>query len=213
MLKDIVIQALKAVQNDCLSLSKQHYPTVHNRGISNNHLTSLVERRLQVIAKQFGTSLTSHSIELDTTDDSENTAYRRITLPYGSVWLFPYSIKTANRVFKGQLSNTLNLWREEYAYAIQPNDCVVLVCDHWLNRINTSQQLLDWWHNQLPDDFAEYAQQGILLAQSSTPKLDDVMQSLNLQPCYKAHAHPLKKEEDGSSVKRYVQLYAIFECK
>ncbi|GEA52243.1 hypothetical protein VIN01S_30470 [Vibrio inusitatus NBRC 102082] len=212
MLKDIVIQALKAVQNDCLSLSKQHYPTVHNRGISNNHLTSLVERRLEIIATQFETSISSQPIELEA-NDIEKTVHRRITLSYGTVWLFPYSIKTANRVFKEQLSNTLSLWREEYAYAIQPNDCVVLVCDHWLNRINTSQQLLDWWHNQLPDNFSEYVQQGILLVPSSAPKLDEIMQPLNLLPCYKAHAHPLKKEENASSVKRYVQLYAIFECK
>ncbi|MPW37870.1 hypothetical protein [Vibrio sp. B1Z05] len=213
MLKDIVIQALKAVQNDCLSLSKQHYPTVHNRGISNHHLTSLVERRLQKTAQIFGSSIVIEPIDTSKNSHAHNTVYRRITMQYGSVWLFPYSIKTANKVFKSHLFTTLATWRSEFSYAIQPNDCVVLVCDHWLNRINTSQQLIDWWHNRLPDDLSDYTQRGIHLAPSQAPKLDHMMQELRLQPCYKTHTHPLKRQEDGSFVKRYVHLYAIFECK
>ncbi|CAM2897358.1 hypothetical protein [Vibrio rarus] len=213
MLKDIVVQTLKAVQNDCLSLSQHHYPTVHNRGMNNNHLTAMVERRLLKVAKEFALSAETNGVEIEKKDNIANTVYRRITLHHGSVWLFPYSIKTANKVFKSHLVQMLSVWRAEYAYAIQPNDCVVLVCDHWLNRISTSQQLLHWWHNQLPENNSEYEQQAIFLEHSPAPRLDDVMKALNLSPCYKTHVHPLKKQEDGSLVKRYVHLYAIFECK
>ncbi|OBT09390.1 hypothetical protein A9264_08960 [Vibrio sp. UCD-FRSSP16_10] len=213
MLKDIVIQALKAVQNDCLSLSQHHYPTVHNKGMSNRHLTSLVERRLIKTADAFGFDLSIEPVEISKNTPPSKSVYRRITTQHGTVWLFPYSIKTANKVFKSHLLETLFIWRKEYAYAIQPNDCVVLVCDHWLSRINTSQQLLDWWHNRLPDNCDNYAQHGVLLSPSQAPRLDDLLHTLELQPCYKTHTHPLKKEEDGSQVTRYVHLYGIFECK
>lgn len=213
MLKDIVVQALKEVQKDCLSLSKQHYPTVHNRGMSNNHLTTMVERRLRCVAQGYDSLLVSEPLVINNTSTENTTHYRRLTTQFGTVWLFSDSIKTANKVYKQQLVDRLSLWRDEYGFAIHPYDCLVLVSDHWFSRVTTSQQVLDWWLHQLPEHTDDYAQQGVYLTRSEQPKLDELMSTLKLSACYKAHTHPLKREMDESPIRRYVHLYAIFECQ
>lgn len=215
MLKDIVIQALKQVQSDCSSLTKSAYPTVHNRGMDNKHLASLVERRLTGVASSYGTTLVSEAFDVRPEQSTQELPFRRFTTHFGNVWLLPDSLKTANRTHRQNLVKMVSLWREEYGYVIQPNDCLVLVCDHWFSRISSSQQLMDWWLNRFPDDFASYVEQGILLAASEGEKLDELLSPMSLSPCYKSHAHPIKKDgADGNQacIKRYVHLYAIYEC-
>ncbi|WP_261817497.1 hypothetical protein [Vibrio gallicus] len=212
MLKDIVIQTLMQVQNDCSSLTQHAYPTVHNRGMDNRHLASLVERSLTSVASRYQTSVTTETFEVYPSADNASTPFRRFTTDLGSVWLIPDSLKSANRFHRHNLIKTVSLWKAEFNFAIQPNDCLVLVCDHWLSRISSSQQLLDWWLNRFPDDFSEYAQQGILLSPSETQKLDKLLAPLQLSPCYKSHAHPIKKDGGNTPIKRYVHLYAIYEC-
>lgn len=211
----MVIEALKQVQDDCSSLTKSAYPTVHNRGMDNKHLASLVERRLTGVANSYDTHVLSEAFDVRADPNSKELPFRRFTTHYGNLWLLPDSLKTANKTHRQNLIKLVSLWREEYGFVIQPNDCLVLVCDHWFSRISSSQQLLDWWLNRFPDDFASYIEQGILLAPSETPKLDELLAPLSLSPCYKFHAHPIKKdgvEGDSVIVKRYVHLYAIYEC-
>ncbi|TNF22081.1 MAG: hypothetical protein EP325_01630, partial [Vibrionaceae bacterium] len=102
-------------------------------------------------------------------------------------------------------------WKQEYSYAIQPNDLLLLLTDHWISRSQKSRELLHWWTGQLPDEIEDYSAQGITLYESESQLTQALDTFFNISPCYIKFGHPLKRSKNQQLVRKYIQLYAVLQ--
>ncbi len=209
MQKDIVISAIQDFQKDCLKLCENHYPTVHNRGISEHHLGRAFARRLAGTLNNFG--LPNQFEAIDTTRAPEHPHHYRIVSSAGTVWALTHHLTSATQICRERLLADISEWQAEYGFAIQPNDLLVLLCDHWISRSKQSQELLDWWLGELPDNIDEYSEQGITLFESHSKLIHELDTRFQIRPCYLRVGHPLVRSADQQLVRKYIQLYAILE--
>lgn len=209
MLKELITAALEEMQTDCRVLTQQHYPTVHGQGMLPHHLTAIFERRLTLLMEENKIRSEAESVDLNDEQERRANPFRKIRTTQGNVWVYSFSIKAGNGVFKQHLLLNLAKWRKQHQQAVADNDYLVLIGDHWLSRNSGSQQLLDWWLNHLPRNQHDYQQAGIRLVRSHLPRLDGLMSQLKLSPCHKHFGHPLMTEH---KVNRYLHLYAVLRC-
>lgn len=209
MQRDIVIKAIHDFQKDCLKLCENHYPTVHNRGMSEHHLARAFARRLASTLDTFG--LINQFESLDTARVTEHPHHYRIASEQGTVWVLTHHLASASSTCKEKLLTDITEWQEEYGYAIQPNDLLVLLGDHWITRSKRSRELLDWWIGELPDNINEYTEQGISLYESDSKLTHELENRFQISPCYLKFGHPLVRSTDQQLVRKYIQLYAILE--
>ncbi len=209
MLKDIVTKTITEFQKDCLDLCKNHYPTVHNKGMSEHHLARTFIRRLET---NFGKFSIEHIAQpLETEEALEHPAQYRISTPTGTIWLLSQHLLSASTSHRNRLYSEVFNWHEEYSYAIQPNDFLVILCDHWFSKSASSRELLSWWHGSLPLETEQYSRAGIHLLESKTNFTTALDKYFGISPCYLTHGHPLLTNHAQQKVFKYVQLYAIFE--
>ncbi|MDV7103488.1 hypothetical protein R3X26_03620 [Vibrio sp. TH_r3] len=209
MQKDLVIRAIHDFQNDCLKLCEQHYPTVHNRGMSEHHLGRAFARRLASTLETF--NLPSQFEPIDTMRNSDHPHHYRIASSEGTVWVLTHHLASASSICKEHLLSDISEWQAEYGFAIQPNDLLVLLGDHWISRSKKSRELIDWWMGEIPDDFSEYIAQGITLYKSDSKLVNELDCRFHIRPCYLRFGHPLVRSQDQQLVRKYIQLYAILE--
>ncbi len=209
MLKDLVIQSIHDFQKDCLKLCENHYPTVHNRGMSEHHLGRAFARRMTSTLDRFHQP--SQFEPIDTVLAPDHPHHYRIASGLGTVWVITHHLASASSSCKNKLLSDISEWQAEYGFAIQPNDLLVLLSDHWISRSKHSRELLDWWMGELPDDINEYSQQGITLYQSKSKLINDLDRHFQIRPCYLRFGHPLIRSCDQQLVRKYIQLYAILE--
>ncbi len=209
MQKDIVISAIQHFQKDCLKLCENHYPTVHNRGMSEHYLGRAFIRRLASTLNNFG--FPNQFEPIDTTRSPQHPHHYRMTSAAGTVWVLTHHLTNANQTCKEKLLTDISEWQAEYGFAIQPNDLLVLLCDHWITRSRQSQELLDWWLGELPDNIDEYNEQGITLFESDSKLIHELDTRFQIRPCYLRSGHPLVRSTDQQLVRKYIQLYAILE--
>lgn len=210
MLKELIAEAVEEMQADCKKLIQQHYPTVHGQGILPHHLTSIFERRIALLMKERNLEWQTSGIflDLDQEQDRRGNPFCKISTLHGNIWVIAVSIKSNNTIFRQQLLFNLAKWRKQYATCIKKEDRLLLIGDHWLSRNSGSQQLLDWWLNNLPNNQVDYKQIGLHLTRSRLTKLDSTLSPLRLMSCYKQHSHPLVNPD---SVSRYLHLYALYK--
>ncbi|WP_443083753.1 hypothetical protein [Vibrio sp. VB16] len=209
--RDLVIRAIHDFQKDCLKLCENHYPTVHNRGMSEHHLGRAFSRRLASTLDSF--NLPNQFEPIDTTCSPDHPHHYRIASSAGTVWVITHHLDSANSICKEKLLTDITEWQAEYGFAIQPNDLLVLLADHWISRSQKSRELLDWWMGELPDDFTAYTEQGISLYKSDSKLVHELDQRFHIRPCYLRFGHPLVRSTDQQLVRKYIQLYAILECQ
>ncbi|MEF1306026.1 hypothetical protein QTO17_29590, partial [Vibrio owensii] len=161
MLLDLVIQSVNDFQDDCLKLCEKHYPAVHNQGMSEHHLGLAFARRMEHTFRHFGHSSTIKPIEV--LDAPDLPHHYRISSEIGTVWVLSHHLVSAGNSCRENLLSSITEWQSEYGYALQPNDLLFLVSDHWISRSKTSRELLHWWMGELPEPINEYTEQGITL--------------------------------------------------
>lgn len=105
----------------------------------------------------------------------------------------------------------INQWQAEYGYAIQPNDLLVVIADHWFTRGKWSREILSWWNTELPKNEGEYKEQGVLLWKSESSIYKELEQRFSIRPCYLSFAHPLRKPNTKDAILKYIHLYSILE--
>lgn len=209
MLLDILTQSVNEFQADCLKLCEKHYPTIHNQGMSPHHLSLTFARRLARTLTEFGHSCESQPLTLARHGDLPH--HYRVSCAQGTVWILTQPMPSAGKSCKKRLLRDVYAWKQEYGYAIQPNDLLLLLTDHWISRSHKSRELLHWWTGQLPDHLEEYHAQGITLYESESQLLQTLESLFTMTPCYIKYGHPLKHSKNQQLVRKYVQLYAVLQ--
>lgn len=209
MLLDLVIQSINLFQEDCLKLCEHHYPTVHNQGISEHHIGKAFSRRMQHTLLSFDHESEIHP--LDMLPFNETARHFRVSSEIGTVWVISHHMVSAGRTCRKKLLLDIHHWLGEYGYAIQPNDLLIIVSDHWISRSKHSRELLHWWVGELPDEITEYSQQGITLQESDSQFASELSHNFNIAPCFIKFGHPLKRSNNQQLVRKYIQLYAVMQ--
>jgi hypothetical protein len=207
MLLDIVIHSFRRFQTDCQALCIQHYPAVHNGGLTSRHLSSAFTRRLKVDLEHH--TLDVNIASLDCEEHSQLQGAYRVTTPYGTVWVLAYHFVNGNQTSREHVFSLVQEWLGEYQYAVQKRDLLVVLADHWLSRCHQSRSLINWWSDELPEDDSQYLKQGVKLLGSGSSMSQELSQRCQLYPSYVTYSHPLTKPCSGERVMKYVQLYAV----
>jgi len=207
---DVLIQSINEFQADFRLICEKHYPAIHNQGMTEHHLGLALSRRLTRTLVEFGHSCEYHPIELYKNTHDKAPHYR-ITSDIGTVWILTHHFVSANQTYREQVSTKIEIWREEYGYVIQPNDLLLLVSDHWINRQTQSRNLLYWWMGSLPDHIEDYRSQGITLYECDSQFTQLLETAFNKSPCFIKFTHPLMRSQDNDSFKKYLQLYAVLQ--
>ncbi|RJX75513.1 hypothetical protein DZ860_02205 [Vibrio sinensis] len=209
MLLDTLIQSVNEFQADCMSLCEKHYPTIHNRGMSEHHLGIAFARRLSRTLTEFG-----HHCEyapIETHSHNDNPHHYRVSSDAGTVWILTFHLVSAGSSCRRKLFKEVAQWQAENAYAIQPNDLLLLLTDHWITRSKQSRELIHWWTGRLPDDIDQYVAQGISLFEGDSHLSSTLEQYFSISPYYVKYTHPLRRSADKQAVRKYVQLFSVVE--
>lgn len=207
MLLDTVIHSFKRFQTDCQALCLQHYPAVHNGGLTSRHLSAAFSRRLKADLEQHAINATIAPLEEE--DNSSLSGCCRVTTPYGTIWVLSYHFVNGNQTSREHVFSLVQEWLAEYHYARQKRDVLVVLADHWLSRCHQSRSLINWWSDELPEDSRHYLKQGVKLLGSETSMSQELSLRSRLYPSFVAYSHPLTKPCSGERVMKYVQLYAV----
>ncbi|MGF1756019.1 hypothetical protein L4C33_20825 [Vibrio makurazakiensis] len=209
MLLDLVIHNINHFQDDCLKMCERNYPAVHNHGISEHHIGKAFARRMENTFKAFSHPCVIHPLETVESTDLPNNF--RVTSDSGTIWVMTHHMVSAGKTCRKKLLSSIHEWQSEYGYSIQPNDLLILICDHWIGRSKNSRELLHWWMGELPDEINEYSEQGITLYKSESQLANSLSEGFNISPCYIKFAHPLKRSTNKQLIRKYIQLYAVLQ--
>ncbi|WP_394241536.1 hypothetical protein [Vibrio astriarenae] len=210
MLSDILIQSIGQFQQDCSKLCERNYPAIHNRGMTEHHMALAFTRRLSRTLSEY--SHTSTTAPLDMLPRRDLPHHFRVSCELGSVWIVTQHMMNASKTYRRKLMKDIAQWKSEFGFAIQPNDLLLVLADHWLTRSQSSRELIHWWTGVMPDEMVKYQSQGISLYESDSQLSQTVEQHFSMSPYYLKIAHPLKRVADEELVRKYVQLYAVIEC-
>lgn len=209
VLLDIVVQSVTEFQADCLKICEKHYPTIHNQGMKEHHLGMAFARRLARTLTEFEHNCQYHPIEITLTNELPH--HFRISSDIGTVWVITHHMTSAGETCRKKLFKAVHCWKEEYGYAIQPYDLLILVNDHWISRTAKSRELIHWWMGELPDDLEQYNAQGITLYESDSQFAYTIEHQFGITPCYSKYGHPLKNSKQQQLVRKYIQLFAVLQ--
>lgn len=177
--------------------------------MSEHHLGIAYARRLQSTLKKFGHDTVVKS--LDTIENPDQAHHYRISSPEGTIWLLTHHMISAGKTCRENLLSDITEWQTEYGFAIQPNDLLLLISDHWISRSKKSRELLHWWMGELPDEIDEYSEQGITLYESDSLLTQCLDKRFNISPCYIKFGHPLQRSNNKQLVRKYIQFYAVLQ--
>lgn len=177
--------------------------------MSEHHLGLAFSRRMARTLLHFGHTCVIKPIEVLNGPDLPH--HYRITSEIGTVWVLSYHMVSAGKSCREKMLSSITEWQSEYGYALQPNDLLFLVCDHWLSRSKTSRELLHWWMGELPEPINEYTNQGITLYTSESQLTQSLNTRFDINPCYIKFGHPLRRSNKQQLVRRYLQLYAVLQ--
>ncbi|MDA0148307.1 hypothetical protein [Vibrio sp. LaRot3] len=209
MLLDTLIQSVNEFQADCMALCENHYPTIHNKGMSEHHLGLAFARRLARTLTEFGHHCDYAAIE--SYPSGEQPSHYRVSSDIGTVWILTSHLVSAGSSCRRKLFRTVQQWQHEYEFAIQPNDLLLLLTDHWITRSKQSRELIHWWTGQIPDNIEEYGAQGVSLYESDSQLSQSLDEYFSISPYYVKFTHPLKRSTDQQLVRKYVQLYSVIQ--
>ncbi|MGL6261810.1 hypothetical protein [Vibrio sp. WXL210] len=209
MLSDILVQSINQFQHDCLKLCERNYPAIHNKGMTEHHMGLAFTRRLVRTLNEFGH--VSEVVPLELLPKRDLPHHYRVSCELGSVWVITQHMVNASGIYRDKLIHDIVQWRSEFGYAIQPNDLLMVVADHWLTRSQSSRELIHWWMGMLPDEIGAYQSQGISLYECDSQLRQTFEHHFAMTPHYLKIAHPLKRVDSEALVRKYVQLYAVIE--
>ncbi|WP_036830452.1 hypothetical protein, partial [Photobacterium sanctipauli] len=192
-------------QADCHQLCEQHYPTVHNRGMRENHLGKALCRRIITTLQQDNIAAQLQQCQ---SKDSLAQPIFQIETEQFTVWVIAHRLLSANIARRNSLIAAI----EQTKQKLNPNkpQHLVLVADHWFDRSKASKEIPAWWLGELPANALDYQQDGVklLVPNSDLPsQLNDAFGFVNGE--HQIH-HPLKREQDDKTVYKYIVLTAYY---
>lgn len=207
MLKQLLERTLNAFGEDYKAFSKHHYPTIHNRGLSLEHLSSAFLRRLLSISKEF-------------TQDTTAILFSNDVAHQPSVYLFTFNNEKVWCIFPPFL-NAKTEAKSQIYFCIEaliatnqakPNDHFIILCDHWFDRTKSSKALYYWWTGHQPLLINDYLIQGI--HPLKTPELlSDVLKvQYEMEPITLSITHPIESKQHQSLLK-YFLCFALLQYK
>lgn len=202
---DYIFSSIERFQLDCLQLCEQHYPTVHNRGMRENHLGKALSRRIIATLNDKGIPALFEQCQ---SDEQLPQPIFRIHNNELTIWIIAQRLLSANLARRKAFVQTI-IDTCQKMDAQQPNYLVV-VADHWFDRSKASKEILGWWLGCLPDNIEPYNKDGVRLLMPEHG-IQQQFEALGypLNGSYKTY-HPLKK--DGSrTIHKYILLSAFFE--
>ncbi|MGB2146113.1 MAG: hypothetical protein ACPHZ7_04015, partial [Vibrio toranzoniae] len=173
------------------------------------HIGKAFARRMEHTFVSFNHA--SHTSPLEMFSSSDAPRHFRISSEIGTVWTISHHMVSAGKTCRRKLMLDIHNWQSEYGFAIQPNDLLIIVSDHWISRGKSSGELLHWWMGELPDEITEYSQQGITLRESDSQFATDLNNNFSISPCFIKFGHPLKRSGNQQLVRKYMQLYAVLQ--
>ena len=207
MLLDLLIKSVNEFQTDCMKLYQKHYPNIHSEGMDEHHLSLAFSRRLSRTLTKFGHDC--EYVALGSTAHFNPIHHYRITSDVGTVWVLASHMVTGGNMCRKTFLQAIDHWQGEYSFAIQPNDLLLLIGDHWFSRNRQSRELIHWWTGQLPDDVEQYTTQGVKLSEADSLLGHLLEDCFSLSPYFVKCTHPLQRPIDKQALRKYVQLYCV----
>lgn len=177
--------------------------------MNEHHLALAFARRMQNTFRLFNHESVIEALEAVEQPDLPHQY--RISSDIGTVWVLSHHMISAGKTCRDNLLASITEWQSEYGYAIQPNDLLFLVGDHWISRSKTSRELLYWWMGALPDQVTEYSEQGISLYTCDSQFTQSLEGRFNISPCYLKFGHPLRRAKNQQMIRKYIQFYAVLQ--
>lgn len=202
LFSDILSTSIQRFQADCLQLCEQHYPTVHNRGMRENHLGKALCRR--IITTLENTGIHAHLTQKQNSELLPQPIFHIQTDTF-AVWVIAHRLLSANLACRQNLVNTII--HTQSSMSIDQPQHLVIIADHWFDRSKASKEIPAWWLGALPTNMADYLQDGIRLL-TPTTALAEQLSSLPLTKSQFQIHHPLKRENGGKIVYKYLLLTA-----
>ncbi|GHA33422.1 hypothetical protein ACFFLZ_05795 [Photobacterium aphoticum] len=200
MVSDFLSTSIEQFQSDCMQLCEQHYPTVHNRGMRENHLGKALCRRILHTLSDANIQATITQCQ---NEDKLSQPVFHIQTSSFSVWVIAHRLLSANLARRQALINTIKETKERLT-GDHPHH-LVLVADHWFDRSKASKEIPAWWLGQLPRNAVDYLNDGIRL-QAVEIGLPEQLAALSLTEGHHALHHPLRRDNHQKTVYKYILL-------
>ncbi|PSU36514.1 hypothetical protein C9I99_04740 [Photobacterium lutimaris] len=196
--------SIEQFQHDCSKLCAQHYPTVHNRGMRENHLGMALCRRIMATLQQ--AELDAHFSQHKNDEQISQPVFIIDTTDF-SIAVVAHRLLSANKACRLGLIRTIANVRTTLAPS-KPT-YIVVVADHWFDRSKASKEIPAWWLGQMPEKVEEYITDGIKLLDSADNVAEQLLHHHQISHGeYHLH-HPLKRETNNKIVHKYLLLSAF----
>lgn len=215
MISEIIDISLELFEQDCQQLKALDYPTIHNRGFLEFHLTKTLSRRIQDACfnanipairsqkhKEDGIGfLPIYHVSMLNTQTNKNA----------NIWIIGEHLISAGNPSRQQLLNHIDkFFASFYDDAANEESYLVLICDHWFDRNHASKTLPAWWLGRMPDTLRNYRLAGIQLKPSENTLIHQLNEKYNLSSGTHKLRHPLYKVNGKTSILKYMLLTAIY---
>ncbi|MCW8331702.1 hypothetical protein MD588_23155 [Photobacterium sp. SDRW27] len=208
LVSDLLSVSIHQFQADCLQLCEQHYPTVHNRGMRENHLGKALCRRVLSTLQQ-----ADFEAALQQYHDDDNLAQPifKIETTGFIIWVIAHRLVSANLACRDALIQSVNTAYRQTCQDKQHH--LLIVSDHWFDRSRASKEVPAWWLGQVPENIDDYLADGIRL-QEPTQVLPECLQQTYRLPegIHQVH-HPLKRHGSDKIVHKYILLTAYYRMQ
>lgn len=208
LVSDLLSVSIHKFKADCLQLCEQHYPTVHNRGMSGTHLGKALCRRVLSTLKQADIPATLHQCHHD--DTLEQPIFR-IDTPDFTLWIIAHRLVSANLARRDALVQSVNTTCQQVEQGKQHH--LLIVSDHWFDRSKASKEIPAWWLGQLPKNTNDYLSDGIRLQECTNTLPKCLQYKYNLSDGQHQIHHPLKRHGNDKTVHKYVLLTAYYQMQ
>ncbi|MGF1873261.1 hypothetical protein [Photobacterium indicum] len=208
MVSDLITVSIQQFQEDCLQLCDQHYPTVHNRGMRENHLGKALCRRMMSTFQQ--ADITPLFTQIDDENALPQPIYNIKSNEF-TVWVIAHHLLSANIARRDALVHTIKNVSE--LFDANTKNYLLLVADHWFDRSKASKEIPSWWLGQLPENIEDYYHDGIKLLETPNTLPVAMNECVELTNGLMQIHHPLKSHASNKTVHKYILLTAIYTVK
>lgn len=218
MLIDKIKNSIILFEQDCRELCSNNYPSIHNRGFKELHLSKAFARRLQTILETSGMLVVRRQFIDPQTNihlpvyciECQNPSTKEIA----RVYLLGMHLISASRASRKSILLYLkDLEGEISQEGFTGQIYLTIICDHWFNRGNDSRSLYSWWLGHMPENADNYLKRGIKLIKSEYTLQKEIEKTFKIKQGQYFIRHPLKKPANNLTVYRYIQMYAVFSIK
>ncbi|KMV30428.1 hypothetical protein [Photobacterium swingsii] len=205
MVSDLLTVSIQQFQADCQQLCEQHYPTVHNRGMRENHLGKALCRRIMTTLLQ--SDIHADLSQIEDTNNLPQPIFKLQTQSF-TIWIVAHRLLSANLARRQALLTAVD------SVLTQQNpeqeNHLLVVADHWFDRSKASKEIPAWWLGQLPVEIDNYVKDGIRLLSSSTSLKNTLQDSYAIDDAHLQIHHPLHRTSDHAILHKYIVLTGHF---